>query len=238
MKTDASYTSCDLQNQERFFLSSFLRYLPVIWVGLLLTKPVLAQRDTKAKEVLDNSLTMLNHSGGLSISFSFNMNDEIHHIKQSFEGQILLKGAKFFLDTPEQTVYFDGKTQWVYDKPIEEVSILEPQPQDIQTLNPIAIFELYKLDCDYKYQGEKTDIQKRKVHEITLFPQDKKADIERVDVQINPTDWMPVFFHILYKNKAEYRIHINKYQTKQNFSDSQFVFDKKKYPQVEVNDLR
>jgi outer membrane lipoprotein-sorting protein len=210
----------------------------LILIGLFITAPVFAQKDAKAKELLDKTSEVLNQAGGLSVSFTFYMNDEIHNIKQSFEGQMLLKGTKFYLDTSEQTVYFDGKTQWVYDKTIEEVSILEPQSQDIQALNPILVFEMYKKDCDYKYNGEKNSTQNRKVQEISLFPKDKKEDIRQVDLQINSGDYMPVSFYITYKNKSEYRIHINKYQTKLNLPDSQFVFDKNKYPQAEVNDLR
>ncbi|MCL1932909.1 MAG: outer-membrane lipoprotein carrier protein LolA [Candidatus Azobacteroides sp.] len=220
------------------FSLRILRYLPIILIGWFITAPAVAQKDAKAKELLDKSSAVLNQSGGLSVSFTFYINDEAHKIKQSFDGQMLIKGTKFFLETPEQTVYFDGKTQWVYNKSIEEVSILEPQPQDIQTLNPISTFELYKTGYDYKYQGEKTDIQNRKVQEISLFPVNKKDDIRQVDVQIYTGDQMPVFFRIIYKNKAEYRIHVNKYQTRLNFSDNQFVFDTKKYPQAEINDLR
>ena len=220
------------------FSLRILRYLPIILIGWFVTTPAVAQKDAKAKELLDKSSAAFNQSGGLSVSFTFYINDEAHKIKQSFEGQMLVKGAKFFLETPEQTVYFDGKTQWVYIKSIEEVSILEPQPQDIQTLNPISVFEWYKTGYNYKYKGEKTDIQKRKVQEISLFPVNKKDEIQQVDVQIYSGDQMPVFFRIIFKNKAEYRIHVDKYQTRLNLSDSQFVFDTKKYPQAEINDLR
>jgi len=212
--------------------------LLIVAAGLLLSMPAFSQKDTKAKELLDKSSATLNQPGGLSVSFTININDEANKIKQSFEGQLLLKGAKFFLDTPDQSVYFDGKTQWTYNKTIEEVSILEPQPQDIQALNPISVYELYKTDCNYKYKGEKTDIQKRKVQEVSLFPKNIKEDIRQVDIQINPDDGMPVFFYIFYKDKSEYRIYINKYQTKLNLSDSPFVFDTKKFPNVDVNDLR
>jgi len=218
--------------------SIILLRLPVFFLGFLLAMPAFAQKDKKAKEILDKASAVINQAGGLSVSFTVNINDEVNNIKQSFEGQMFMKGSKFYFDTSEQTVYFDGKTQWVYNKSFEEVSIVEPQPQDIQALNPVAVFELYKTDCDYKYKGEKTDIQKRKVQEISLFPKDKKADIKQVDLHINTSDYMPVFFHVIYKNKLEYRIYINKYQTKLNLQNSQFVFDFKKYPNVEVNDLR
>ena len=213
-------------------------FFPVILTFLLFASPVIAQKDAKAKAILDKSSTMLNQAGGISVSFTLSINDAINKMKESFDGQMLLKGEKFFLDTPEQSVYYDGKTQWVYQKTIEEVSILEPRPQDLQALNPVLVFDLYKNDCDYKYKGEKNDIQKRKVEEISLFPKGNKDDIRQVDIQINQSDGMPVFFLVIYKNKIENRIYINKYQTKLNFPDSQFVFDRKKYPRAEVNDLR
>ena len=207
--------------------------LLIIVIGLFLTTLTFAQKDAKAKELLDKSSVMLNQSGGISASFTINMNDE-----QSFEGQMFLNGAKFFIDIPDYTIYFDGKTRWTYVKSHNEVSIDEPSPQDIQALNPVSVFELYKTDCDYKFNGEKTDILKRKVNEISLFPKDKNEEIKQVNLQINPSDNMPVFFHITYKNNMEFRIFINKYQTKLNLPDSQFVFDKNKYPQAYVNDLR
>ena len=207
-------------------------------IGFLLSAPASAQKDSKAKEILDKTSVLLNQSGGISASFTININDAVNNIKESFEGQMFLKGAKFFFDAPEQTVYFDGKTQWVYNKSFDEVSILEPQPQDLKAMNPVLVFELYKTDCDYKYKGEKTDIQKRKVHEISLFPKNKKEEIKQVDMQINPVDNMPVFIQITYNNNMEFRIYITKYQTKLDLPDSQFVFDKSKFPNVEINDLR
>jgi len=217
-----------------------ITYLLLIVTGLFFSAPAFTQKekDPKAKELLDQTSVVLNQSGGMSASFTVNVNDITNKIKQSFEGQIFMKGAKFFLSTPDQEVYFDGKTQWTYDKNIQEVSILEPKPQDIQTLNPVSVFDLYKTNCNYKYKGEKTDSQKGKVQEISLFPTNLKEDIKQIDIQISSTDWMPVFFLMIYNDKSEYRIYINKYQTKLNLPDSQFVFDTKKYPNADINDLR
>ena len=218
--------------------SIFKLFFPAILLCIFAAQPVFAQKDAKAKELLDKTSEALNQAGGLSASFTVNVNDGVNKIKQSFEGQILIKGEKFYLETPDQAVYFDGKTQWSLAKSINEVSILEPKPQDIQTLNPVSVFNLYKTDCDYKYKGEKINTQKRKVKEISLFPKNNKDDIKQVDIQINPDTAMPVFFLIINKDKSVYRIYINKYQTQLNLSDSQFAFDKKKYPQADVNDLR
>jgi len=213
-------------------------FFTAILLGIFAASPAFAQKDTKAKEILDKTSAALNQAGGLSASFTVNINDEINKIKQSFAGQILVKGEKFYLETPDQAVYFDGKTQWSLAKSINEVSILEPQSQDVQTLNPVSVFDLYKTGCDYKYKGEKVNTQKQKVQEISLFLKNNKDGIKQVDIQINPNTAMPVFFLIINKDKSQYRIYINKYQTQLNLPDSQFVFDKKKYPQAEMNDLR
>jgi outer membrane lipoprotein-sorting protein len=198
----------------------------------------LAQKDAKAKDLLDKSSAKFSQSGDLSVSFTMNVKDIANKATESFDGQISLKKNKFLIEIPGRDIYFDGKTQWVHDKSYEEVNISEPGEKEVQTLNPAFIFELYKKDCDYKYTGAKTDTKMRKVQEVALFPKDKKGDITQIDLQINETDFMPVFIHIFYKNKLENLIYINKYQTKLNLPEGKFVFDAKKFPGVEMIDLR
>jgi outer membrane lipoprotein-sorting protein len=210
----------------------------IILIGLFIAVPAAAQQDARAKELLDKSSDLLNRSGGVSISFTLHINDGNNNPIETLNGQMFLKGARFLAESQEMAVYFDGKTQWVYLKALEEISISEPRPQDLQTLNPVLFFETYKKDSDYKYNGEKTGAQNRRVHEISIFPKNSSEEITQVDLQINPSDFMPVFLYVIFKNNLEYRIHINDYQTHLNLPDSRFVFDLRKYPQAEVNDLR
>jgi len=195
-----------------------------------------AQKDTKAKELLDKSSAALAQAGDMYAYFTLTIKDGINKTSQSFDGTIQMKGNKFKIDTPDRNIYFDGKTQWVYDKSYEEVSISEPTGEEIQALNPKLIFSVYKNNSNLKYVGTKTDIKMRKVQEVSIFP--KKGEITQINVQINNADYFPVMFHIFYKNKIENIIYINKYQTNQNFSDDLFVFDKKQFPNAEIIDLR
>ncbi len=213
----------------------------IIYTSLLLLSVAtltFAQKDTKAKDLLDKSSAAFNQSGGLSVSFTLNIKDVPNNVTESFDGSIALKENKFYISTPEMDTWFDGKTQWVYMKGPEEVNVSEPDANQVQALNPASILEMYKKGCNYKYLGEKTDIKMRKVQEVELIPQNKKAEMTRIVLQINSTDFMPVMFHIYYKNKIENVIYIQKYQVKQNHPDSMFQFDTKKYPKVEVIDLR
>jgi len=195
-----------------------------------------AQKETKARELLDKSSEALTQAGDISAYFTLNIKDGINKTNQSFDGTIQMRGNKFKIEAPDQNIYFDGKTQWFYEKTTEEVTVSEPTGDEIQALNPKSIFSIYKKNSNYQYVGTKTDIKMRKVHEVNIFPQ--KGEITQITVQINNTDYFPVMFHIFYKNKIENIISINKYQTNQNFSDDLFVFDKKQYPNVFINDLR
>jgi outer membrane lipoprotein-sorting protein len=196
----------------------------------------LAQKDAKANELLDKTSAVLSQPGDIYAYFTLNVIDQINNVRQSFDGSIQMKGNKFKIDTPDQDIYFDGKTQWYFQKLYEEVTITEPTKDEIQALNPKSLFSLYQKNSNYKYVGTKTDPKMRKVHEVTILP--PKGEITQITVHINDADNFPVMFHIFYKNKIENIIYINKYQTKQNFSDGLFVFDNKQFPDVEIIDLR
>lgn len=197
-----------------------------------------AQKDAKAKELLDKSSEAFNNSGDIHADFTMNIKDVPNSLAESFNGNISIKGEKFLISTPEYAIYFDGKTQWLLQKAFDEVTISEPDEKTVQTINPASLFEIYKKGCNYKYVGEKTDIKMRKVAEVELLPQDKKNDMSKIVVQISKSDHLPVMFHIFYKNKIENIIHINKYQTKQTIPDASFSFNAKEHPDVEIIDLR
>jgi len=212
------------------------KILLIIAAILALSTQVFAQKN--AKEILDLSSQKYTEAGAIIASFTLNVKDIKAKVTYSFDGSIQMKGNKFYLSTPETDSWFDGKTQWTYLKDSEEVNITEPGKEEVQMLNPSVIFDLYKKGCKYKYLGAKKDIKQRNVYEIELIPENKKSEMQKIVVQINQGDYMPVTFTIFYKNKMQNIIYINSYKTKQTVPDSNFVFDKKKFPDVEIIDLR
>ncbi|MDR1762801.1 MAG: outer-membrane lipoprotein carrier protein LolA [Dysgonamonadaceae bacterium] len=194
--------------------------------------------EAKAKDILDKSSAMLSSANGITAGFVFNLKDKSLKHTESFEGKISIKSDKFFIETPDRDFYFNGKTQWVHDKAVAEVSILEPKPEEIQALNPLLLFSSYKTGWTYAFLGDKTDVKSRKVKEISLVPKSSKADIKKILMQVSATDFMPLFFHIYYANGAENLIYVGKYDAKTALSDAVFQFDAKKFPGVEVVDLR
>jgi outer membrane lipoprotein-sorting protein len=223
-----------LSTMKHSFVFDVFLFLLILWGSC---SSAFAQKDAKAKELLDKSSETFARSESTSASFTLNIKNVKAKTAESFDGTILMKGDKFFLSTPETNVWFDGKTQWIYFKSNQEVNISEPKKEELQLMTPSILFSIYKKDFNYQYIGERTDIKGFPVYELVLIPQ-QKTDIKKMIIQLDKKNNLPVSIVILHQNEINNNIYINKYQTGQNYSDDTFVFDRKKYPDTEIIDLR
>jgi len=206
---------------------------------ILISATIFSQNDAEARRLLEKSEQAFVAAGAVSAYFTVSISDDESQNTNAFDGTIFIKNEKYKIDAPEFEVCFDGTTQWVYNKSANEVNITEPEADEVQTLNPSMIYNLYKKNCNCQFSGKKTDNKMRKVAEVKLTPKGKKQDIKEVTLQINEKDNLPVYIFAKFKNNGlENEIFINKYSANQSFDDSLFVFDPSKYEDIEVIDLR
>lgn len=191
---------------------------------LMLTLSLSAQQDTKAKNILDKTVEKYNQSKGISVIFG-----------GSQSGKLLLKGEKFQLTTQDVTTWFDGQTQWSYLKQNEEVNISTPTPEELRAINPYAWLSLYKQGFNYRYLGVKTR-EGKQGHEIVLTPQTKQ-DIQSITLLIG-SDYEPIYIGILPTEGQMQEFIVHNYRTQLNLNDNAFRFDKNKYPNAEIIDMR
>lgn len=191
---------------------------------LMLTLSLSAQQDTKAKNILDKTVEKYNQSKGISVIFG-----------GSQSGKLLLKGEKFQLTTQDVTTWFDGQTQWSYLRQNEEVNISTPTPEELRAINPYAWLSLYKQGFNYRYSGVKTR-EGKQGHEIVLTPQTKQ-DIQSITLLIG-SDYEPIYIGILPTEGQMQEFIVHNYRTQLNLNDNAFRFDKSKYPNAEIIDMR
>lgn len=191
---------------------------------LMLTLSLSAQQDTKAKNILDKTVEKYNQSKGISVIFG-----------GSQSGKLLLKGEKFQLTTQDVTTWFDGQTQWSYLKQNEEVNISTPTSEELRAINPYAWLSLYKQGFNYRYSGVKTR-EGKQGHEIVLTPQTKQ-DIQSITLLIG-SDYEPIYIGILPTEGQMQEFIVHNYRTQLNLNDNAFRFDKSKYPNAEIIDMR
>lgn len=196
----------------------------IVALALCLSTSLFAQKDKQAREVLDKTAHALRQSGGIRATFG-----------GTSTGTLLLKGEQFYLDSGGIQSWFDGKTQWSYLESSEEVNISTPTPEELQSINPYALLSLYKDGYDYKYAGAKKRNGKQG-YEVVLTPETAQ-DIASITLFVNQS-YQPVYIKVEQTNHTVNEIIVTSYQVQQPLDDATFIFDKGKYPDAEVIDLR
>lgn len=200
------------------------RKIYLLALALSLALSVFAQKDKQAREVLDKTADALKQAEGVRATFG-----------GTSQGTLLLKGERFYLSSGGIQSWFDGKTQWSYLEDSEEVNVSNPTPEELQTINPYALLSIYKNGYNYKYAGVKSRNGKQG-YEVILTPE-KKQDIASITLFVSKT-YQPVYIKVEQSNKSVNEIMVNSYHTHQPLDNATFTFDKKKFPNAEVIDLR
>lgn len=197
-----------------------------IYFIILLLVPlcIFAQKDTKARQILDRTASALQQAGGIRATFEGSNN-----------GTLLMKGEKFFLDCAGISSWFDGKTQWSYVSDNEEVTVSIPTPEELQGINPYALIQSYKNGYNYQYKGKHT--QNGIIgHEVKLIPEHEQS-LKSITLFVTEK-YLPTYIKVEQDNGMADEIIITSCQTNQKLNDNVFVFDKKKYPNAEIIDMR
>lgn len=88
---------------------------------------------------------------------------------------------------------------------------------------------------NYKYTGIKSRNGKQGF-EVILTPENKQ-DITSITLFVSQT-YQPLYIKVEQSNKSANEIIVTSYQTNQPLDNATFKFDKKKFPNAEVIDLR
>ena len=99
------------------------------------------------------------------------------------------------------------------------------------------LFTIY--ENNYKYQLIENLFESDQNYSlIDLYPIDLDEDFSRIRLQINTDEYFLSSSTIFGKDGSHYTITLSNYKTDSDFENSYFIFDEKKYPNVEIIDLR
>ena len=213
------------------------KYIFSVLIALLSLPVIAQQQQSQAKAVLEKTAEAFKKASGVRADFTLKaLNDG--RLEGRENGVIQLKGEKFMLKTSETTTWFDGKTQWSYMVRNDEVNVSTPTQEELQQINPYTFLYMYQKGFSYKLGTVKT-FQGKAVWEVVLTANDKKQELESITLYVTKNTYEPLYILLQQRDQqTRNEITVTGYQTRLNYADSIFSFDKKQYPNAEIIDLR
>ena len=206
---------------------------------LLLISPIFtfAQQDAKAQEILKAVSTKFKSCKSYKATFTIIVENSRDKSREVQKGTIYIKGSKYRLEIAGQDVISDGKTRWTYVKDANEVQI-DIQKTDENTISPTNIFTIYEKGWQSKYTGDAKD-KMITYSQIELVPSEgKNKNIFKIKLSINKAEKTIASAKMMDKNGGTQTINVEKISPDGASDDNIFVFNKTKYPDAEIIDLR
>lgn len=197
-----------------------------------------AQDDARSKAVMDKLVAKAKAWTSFEADFSSRLQNTKDKLDVKQEGNMKVKGKKFRLTLDKNTIINDGTVLHTYNKDANEVNLSDPADMD-QELDPSKLFTQYEKGFKSTFVEEKADAAGVTVQTIKLFPIDpSKKAFHTVIIAVDKAKVEPKSIQVLYKDGNQVTYSLKKFTADPELADALFVFDKSKFPGVEVNDMR
>ncbi len=231
----AGYLNKPIKNNimKKFFISSVL--VMISFLSVMAQPAGMGKSDPEGKKALDAVSAKFKTYKTVTAKFSLKIENAAGKNLGVKTGTVYMKGVKYRINVTGQEIYSDGSNVWTYDKENNEVTITKLDPS-ANSLTPQKLFtNFYEKDFLYKLNGQ-VKLGGKSVKEIELTPIDKTRPFHKVLLYVdnNAINSTKIFE----KTGNRYTYSTTSLIPNANVSDAMFVFDAKKYPGVEVVDLR
>jgi outer membrane lipoprotein carrier protein len=199
---------------------------------------LLGQSDPNAKKVLDAVSANFKKYKSVKASFVFKNEDAKGKVLGVKKGNLFMKGTKYRITLiGGQDIFCDGVNIWTYDKSANEVTVSKFDPTQ-NTITPQKLFtNFYDKDFLYRLNGDKAEAGKQ-LQEIELTPYDKTKSFFKVYLMVDKAAKTIYSTKIMEKSGVHYVYTVSSLNGNAQVGDDVFIFDQKKYPGVELVDLR
>ena len=191
--------------------------------------------DPQAKKLLDAVSKKFKSFKSVQAKFALKIENAAGKTVGNKTGTVYMKGTRYRISVPGQDIYSDGSNVWTYDKSANEVTINKIDPS-ANSITPQKLFtNFYDKDFLYKLNGN-VKMNGKTMQEVELTPTDKTKPFFKVLLYINSATINST--KVMEKTGNKYTYSVNSMNTSTAVNDNVFVFDAKKFPGVEIVDLR
>lgn len=209
-------------------------------VGLLLiiySQNSYAQNDAAAKALLTKVSQKYNTYKTIQANFSLLIN-QANGGSHTDAGTLYLDKAnnKYQVNTKNQVLISDAKTQWNIMKAEKEVEISDAS-NSTNEINATNIFSFYTTGFKYTLTNAEK-VNGLTLNVVNLTPVDSKKNYSKIKLRINKATNLIYDTTIFDKSGNRYTYTLASQQGNKALSDNLFVFNKNDYKGFDIVDLR
>jgi outer membrane lipoprotein-sorting protein len=187
-----------------------------------------AQTNASAKNILDGVSNKLKAYKGITANFSYTTKDRKNVKRGSVDGQISIKGEKYFIKQGSTEIYSDGSKTWNYNGE-NEVTVSEADDESKSLTPQKLLSDFYDKDFTYNLVSSAGNY-----YEIAMVPTDKRKNFKQVNVFVDKAKNIITKAKVLDKGDNTIEFSLTNVNTNAAIPDTRFVFDATKHPGVEV----
>lgn len=229
-----------LSNTHHYYGKNMIKHT-ALFIFLWLSAATFAQTAPKPSDkTADKLLNLISNRyknfKTIKADFIYSIESKAENLNEKQKGSIYVKANKFRLDIANQVIICDNKTIWTYSREVNEVQVNNYDPKKA----PIRlddIFTMYDKGFLSKILEQKKE-GKNDVAVVELTPKDKKKNFFKIKVTIDKTNQTIIKSQVFEKSGAIHTYTVTNQYPNIKLEDNFFTFDVKKYPKVEVIDLR
>ncbi len=189
-------------------------------------------KDPKASALLDEVSAKAKAYKSIKVDLSYTMVNTKARINEEKTVTLLVSGDKYKMLAAGQTVICDGKTIWTYIRESNEVQINALENKD-DALTPSKLLTSYNSN----YKSKIIKSTDPAIESVELIPNTSKNFIKAI-LGIDKAKKQIKSFTLYDKSGNTFTYNVKTYVTDTPVTDADFIFDAKKFPGVEVIDMR
>jgi outer membrane lipoprotein carrier protein len=212
----------------------------VVVIFATLSLNLLAQdQDPKAKAILDDLSKTTKSYKTIIADFVFTMLNKDKKQLEKWSGKAQIKGQKFKMEIPGNTIVCDGKTMWNYNKDAKEVTIKNFEAVTDDQLNPSKIFTMYETGFKYKFDKEEK-VGNVMCSVIDLYPSVKpeKKKFHTIKLYVDKAKKQVTLVKMLMKDGGTTTYEVKTMKPNTEIAETLFVFDTKGFKPDQIVDER
>lgn len=170
--------------------------------------------------------------------YSSQLIDKVNAVDVKQSGKVYVKGDKYYVELGDYTMISDGQSVWTYEKAANDCYIDYLEDVADGALSPSKMFTIWEEGFKHEFKGEVKE-GAQTLFWINLYPTNPtEKNYHTIQLYVDKAKMEVVKFIVKGREGSDIVYKMDKFSPNQTIADTQFKFDPKKFPGVNIIDNR